>query len=320
MKVLDDLLELGFGLQMTHETIECPLTGGSARLIKEIPTEHLVSLYKSKLDFDVRPFLDVDAVQLYHCEETGYEFFAPGGVMGPPAFYEALYKDASWAYSDTKWEYEIAKSYVTKECRVLDVGSGAGQFLASVNAKERVGLETNKDGRAATPKDIIVLDEFVESHAASKAGYYDAVTAIQVLEHIFAVRPFLEACQALLKPGGILILSVPNNDGFVGRQELPLNMPPHHMGRWNRRSLSAIANLLDLNLLTVEFEPMQEVNLGWYQSWMEQEYLPRSRISRSLYHRLGFAAGIENWLAENRKTLMGHTILAAYRKPQSPDA
>lgn len=298
-------------------SIKSPLTGGNAKLIKEIPVDRLVALYQSSVNFDVEPFLDVEKIQLFQCDETGYEFFVPGRVMGSPMFYETLYENANWAYSDTKWEYKVAGRFVTKHCRVLDVGSGAGQFLASIQAEERVGLETNRKGREATPADIITLDEVVEKHATSNAEYYDVVTAIQVLEHIHDVRPFLEACREILKPGGILVLSVPNNDGFVGAQELPLNMPPHHMGRWTRQSLASIASLLNLELLMVEFEPLQEGNLGWYQSWMEQKYLPRSKIAKSLYYRFGIATGIRKWLVENRKTLMGHTVLAAYRKPQN---
>ncbi len=297
------------------KTFKSPLTGRDAKLIREIPADHLVGLYRAKLDYDLRPHLNVEKIQLCRCEETGYEFFVPGEVMGNPVFYETLYENADWAYSDAKWEYEIAGNFVTKECRVLDVGSGAGQFLASIKAMERVGLETNRKGREATPDDITTLDEVVETHATSHAGHYDVVTAIQVLEHIYDVRSFIESCRELLKSGGRLVLSVPNNDGFVGAQELPLNMPPHHMGRWTRQSLSSIANEFDLELLTVEHEPLQEGNLNWYKSWMEQKYFPQSKIVKSLYYRLGIASGISKWLSENRKTLMGHTILAAYRKP-----
>lgn len=299
------------------EHIKSPLTGGEAVLIKEIPVDKVIALYQSSLYFDVRPFLDSDRLQLYCCKETGYEFFEPSNVIGNPTFYEELYTDADWAYSDTKWEFNVAGQFVTPGDRVLDVGSGAGQFLASIHAEERVGLETNKKGREATPAGITALNEVVENHAASRAGYYDVVTAIQVLEHVYDVRAFLESCRELLKPDGTLVLSVPNNDGFVGAQEIPLNMPPHHMGRWNRRSLSSITGLLNLELLAVEFEPLQEGDTAWYQSWMEQKYLPQSKVVKSLYYRLGISSGIRKWLVENRKTLMGHTILAAYRKPKS---
>jgi len=297
------------------EKFKSPLTGGRVKLIKEISTDHLVALYHSRLSFDVKPFLSSKSVQQFRCEETGYEFFEPSEVMGNPDFYGKLYGNADWAYSDTKWEYKVAGDFVEKGFRVLDVGSGGGQFLASVEAKERVGLETNKNGRDVTPAGIKTLGEVVEDHAISNAGHYDVVTAIQVLEHVYEVRTFIDSCLELLKSGGTLVLSVPNNGGFVGASELPLNMPPHHMGRWNRESLSSIASLFELELLTVEFEPLQESNISWYQNWMEERYLPQSKIAKSLYYRLGIASGIENWLRENRETLMGHTILAAYRKP-----
>ncbi len=293
-----------------------PLTGGPIELLRTVSVEHLSSLYRRSLNFDLRPFFDVEAVHLFRCLDTGYEFFAPGDCAGSPEFYKELYENAEWAYQETKWEYGVAASFLKKDGRILDVGSGAGQFLASVQATERVGLETNYQGREATPAGIVGLDETVEIHAASKSNYYDVVTAIQVLEHIYDVRSFLESCCTLLRPGGTLVLSVPNNEGFVGAQELPLNMPPHHMGRWTRSSLSAIAPLLKLELIRVEFEPLQEKNLGWYKSWIEQEYLANSRIAKSLFHRLGFSDGLQRWLEANRSTIMGHTVLAAFTKPK----
>lgn len=296
------------------------LTGGSTMLVKSLPLDYVQELYLKYLNFDIKDYVKFDQIQLFRCNDTGFEFYEPRSAMGTPFFYEQLYKDAKWAYQDSKWEYNVASQFVKTGDRVLDVGSGAGQFLTCLHGVERVGLETNAQGRALTPERIVALDQTIEIHAVNNKEYYDFVSAIQVLEHIYDVKSFLEGCCRVLKTGGILVLSVPNNDGFVGRQTLPLNMPPHHMGRWSRRSLSALTTLFPLELLRIENEPLQEANVGWYLSWMEDEFLPRSRVKRSLFHRLGFSSDLRRWIMENRTTIMGHTILAAYRKTHQQKA
>lgn len=311
--------------ELSDPKAKSPLTGGAATYLKTIPFESLASLYRSKLDFDLFPFQNgVEETHLFRCAETSYQFFSPAEIMGTPDFYEALYGDGrntSWAYQDSKWEYEIAASFVINEAKVLDVGSGAGQFLSTLEkiTDHRAGLETNPLGRkAAADAGIFSLDETVEVHATKKPEFYDVVTAIQVLEHVYDVRSFLDGCCPLLKPGGVLVISVPNNDGFVGAQaDLPLNQPPHHMGRWSRKSLSALAQVLQLELMRIEFEPLQKGILGWYQSSMEARYLPKSKFARTVYYRFGFANGVKKWLSENHSTIHGHTVLAAYQKPQA---
>ena len=73
----------------------------------------------------------------------------------------------------------------------------------------------------------------IEDHADQRPGHYDAVTSFQVLEHVTEPASFLRACVKALRPGGRLLLGVPNNDSFLGLLEDNwLNMPPHHMSLW----------------------------------------------------------------------------------------
>jgi len=46
---------------------------------------------------------------------------------------------------------------------------------------------------------------------------YDAVMAVEIIEHIENPRHFLRECYALLKPGGVLALSTPNLDSPVSK-------------------------------------------------------------------------------------------------------
>jgi 2-polyprenyl-3-methyl-5-hydroxy-6-metoxy-1,4-benzoquinol methylase len=47
------------------------------------------------------------------------------------------------------------------------------------------------------------------------------VCLFQLPEHVGDVAGMLESCVAALQPGGGLIVSVPNEDGFMGVEKLP---------------------------------------------------------------------------------------------------
>ena len=61
------------------------------------------------------------------------------------------------------------------------------------------------------------------------SSYFDVVTMYQVLEHIANPRAVLKECHRILKPGGRLLVSVPNIECYdlrpFGSGWLPGNVP-----------------------------------------------------------------------------------------------
>lgn len=302
-----------------------PLTAKPGEKIGVLSVASLKAAYLREHRIDVGPFLpSTENLVIYRCPETGLEYFAPGNLSGPPEFYEELYADRASPsgcgsmYQKAKWEFDVAAGMLPGVRNVLDVGCGAGEFLDSLRsrAERLVGLETSALGRAAAlAKGVDVRNETIEEHAASNAARYEAVTAFQVVEHVNDPRSFISACCAALKEGGLLILSTPNNDSFLKDCPLlPLNSPPHHVTRWSRRVFESLPSLFPIALMRVEKEPLQAANTGWYQSAMEEKFLPKSRLVRSLYQRFGGHDLFRRYIESQRETIDGHTILAAYRK------
>jgi 2-polyprenyl-3-methyl-5-hydroxy-6-metoxy-1,4-benzoquinol methylase len=298
--------------------IVSPLTGGAATRLRAIETAPIREAYLREHKCDVSAWLP-PTLTLCRCDSSGMEFFAEKGVAGPPAFYEALYsgEGAGWGYRGEKWEFAVGARLVAGAKSALDIGSGGGDFLAILKSKgiDGAGLETSAYGRAeAGRKGVVAYDETIATHAAS-GRQYDAVTAFQVLEHVEDPRGFLDAACRALRPGGVLVVSVPNNDSFLKDCPLlPLNLPPHHVTFWPRRALEHLTAILPLDLAWIEKEPLQQDNLDWYQAAMEARFLPTASIARSLYARLGARAAFRRYLEAQRETIDGHTILAAYRK------
>jgi SAM-dependent methyltransferase len=101
----------------------------------------------------------------------------------------------------------------------LDVGCGSGEFLASLPADvAKFGIEPSGAGLLASRRGIDIVARQLEECAVQ--GRFDAVTIIDVIEHVPEVEPFLARAYAWLSPGGLLIVSTGNPDNRLWRDWL----------------------------------------------------------------------------------------------------
>jgi SAM-dependent methyltransferase len=83
-----------------------------------------------------------------------------------------------------------------------------------------------------------------------EAGRYDAVTLFEVVEHLEDPVGYLATTSALLGPGGLIVLSVPNRDRWPMREFT--DYPPHHMTRWSPRAVIALLHRVGFDVLSAE--------------------------------------------------------------------
>lgn len=300
-------------------SIQSPLVkGADARLIDSIESKFIIRMYQNSYGIDVSDyFSSIEHVQIYECSATGYRFYYPFTLTGKEGLYRQLEATVDGKYKDDKWEYRKALTFIQPPSRVLDVGCGKGAFvkLAGQAGLDAHGLELNSASAAeARQRGLDVSTELIGEHAKTHQGFYDVICSFQVLEHIPNVREFIQDCIDALRPGGVLIIGVPNNLGFVGLDRTAaLNMPPHHMGLWTKKSLTGLADVFPVDIKAVELEPLAEVD--WYATVMERIHIPYD-VFRFLYYQLGIAAYYRKWLKARADRLPGHTILAVYEKRQ----
>ena len=284
-----------------------------------IKTDFLIKEWeKSNIDV-ARFFLGLKEIYLYECLDTGFKFFYPLNLEGDSRFYEDLQK-FSWYYMNWKWEYEKVLGLIQSDFSVLEIGCGPGDFLKKLKEKniKAVGLEFNDEAiRKCEEKKITVYQETIQKHALNNAEKYDLVCSFQVMEHIAKIKDALTASLATLKPGGLLIISVPNDDSFIKND--PYNLmetPPHHMSRWNKKSLESIARIFNLELLDIYFEPLQDYNYRYYYKIIcgdriDKIFGPLGKYINLILGKISLYLMVHTNLPQKIK---GHTIMAVYQK------
>jgi 2-polyprenyl-3-methyl-5-hydroxy-6-metoxy-1,4-benzoquinol methylase len=240
-------------------------------LIDTIQTEKLIHLWRENFDTDISDELSgIKEICLHRCPKSQLDFFTPFAAEGSEKLYRQMQK-FDWFYMKDKWEFYKALKDLADCQTILEVGCGPGFFIEQVQAKlkgSRIkGIELNSSIidqalEKNLPVECVDLNELV-----AKGEMFDAVCSFQVLEHTSQPRELIEAMINVLKPGGKLIVSVPNKDSFL--RHVPnhiLDMPPHHMTRWNLFTFRYLEKLFPLKLTSWHFEPLAHYHFEWYVS------------------------------------------------------
>jgi 2-polyprenyl-3-methyl-5-hydroxy-6-metoxy-1,4-benzoquinol methylase len=104
--------------------------------------------------------------------------------------------------------------------RVLDIGCGNGAFTAHLSMRgfSVSGCDSSVSGitvaRQAYPHLTFFQHDVMEPLPDAHVGQYDAVVALEVIEHLFLPRRLLSHALLALRPGGTLILSTPYHGYF----------------------------------------------------------------------------------------------------------
>jgi len=114
----------------------------------------------------------------------------------------------------------------------------------------------------------------------------DVICLFQVLEHMDGLDVLFEKFNWLLKPGGSIFIAVPNQN-MIEFNELNgalLDMPPNHIGRWNRKCFEIIGNKHNLTIKDYQLEIGDLAPMA--RQFINYRFLRNCQNSESLSNKL----------------------------------
>lgn len=148
--------------------------------------------------------------------------------------------------------------------RLLDVGGGDGGFVRAYATRPGVEGCLLEPGpvaaQRARERGVTVFESTVEALDVASVGLFDAVSFLDVLEHLEAPITALRRVKTVLNPGGFVLLSVPNvgfwpivRDLLIGRFDyLPVGILCNtHLRFFTERSLMALLEDAGFRVVTI---------------------------------------------------------------------
>jgi len=182
---------------------------------------------------------------LFECGVCGVQFWVPFKNPGSE-WYEKdeRYKGANEnpTLEPTRNHKKILDYLLPFKGRVLDIGCGTGNFLnyAKNNGWDVAGMDFDSNAVNTAKKYFLLpnielsgLKEYIARYPDKK---FDLVTFFDVFEHIDNHLQFTNLISSLLVPRGFIGMSMPYGPGSRWLQ--PHDLPPRHLTRWNRTSIS----------------------------------------------------------------------------------
>ncbi|MFW5803932.1 MAG: class I SAM-dependent methyltransferase [bacterium] len=234
-----------------------PLLGKCSEIdeIESLESSIIIRNYINELGIDVSPYFNKKPkYKIKLCKKSGFRFYDPLSLAGDSSFYEKLQKLQNNYYTAIRPEFIIAKKYIKKNAKVLDVGCGKGYFLDYIKdiTKNLSGIEYYEEAiKVNIKKGYNCYNIPIERFGLEHVNKFDVVTAFHVLEHIPNPNSFLNAAIHLLNENGILIIATPNSIQYTYDKYHPLNNPPHHINLWNKNSLKKLDLFFNLESIKV---------------------------------------------------------------------
>jgi 2-polyprenyl-3-methyl-5-hydroxy-6-metoxy-1,4-benzoquinol methylase len=268
--------------QATVRTSPCPVCGGE----------------------DARPRFRVSGLDspVVVCVQCGLGRFHPSPE---PETVRALYPDDYYGEPGRKFQPLIESlvrlvgarhiGFLSREltagARVLDVGCGRGVLLGSLadGGFEVFGTEISAEAiRGADPRAQIRIAAKLQD-AGFDAASFDQVIIWHVFEHLDDPCGTLEEVARILKPGGRLVIAVPNfasaQARWTGAAWFHLDLP-RHLYHFPASALRSLLTQLGFDVVSEHHFSLRQNPFGWIQSVLNRfASLPRNGLYALMHRR-----------------------------------
>jgi 2-polyprenyl-3-methyl-5-hydroxy-6-metoxy-1,4-benzoquinol methylase len=156
----------------------------------------------------------------FQCQDCGFTFVRPF----EPERYALYYSTLSHTYhvqhdGDTsRYRMVLRQLDLSEMRRVLDWGCGTGTFLSLLPPwTEKFGVELCLSAVGEARRNGVRIISQTETQEGTVAESFDAVTAIDVVEHLPDLISFRRTVARLLRPGGLFVVLTGDLDSRPAR-------------------------------------------------------------------------------------------------------
>ncbi|MGX5819884.1 class I SAM-dependent methyltransferase [Chitinophaga lutea] len=134
-----------------------------------------------------------------------------------------------------------------KTGKLLDIGSGTGAFIAHMKKLgwDVTGLEPDAGARKNALDLHKIETRSIEDLFQLEPAQFDCITMWHVLEHVHDLHGYLDRIHQLLKPGGALLIAVPNytsTDARIYGRFWAAYDVPRHLYHFSPRSMDLLTH------------------------------------------------------------------------------
>jgi SAM-dependent methyltransferase len=265
------------------------------------------------------------------CRNCGF-IFADPFVAGDYEFYNLLPHSKAEGPENWKWEFEKTYKKIAelakdnKDLALFEIGANTGDFvkrISNIVPKEKIYCtEYSEIGIGSLKKAGIDAESRDFREVSRDTGFhkkFDIICIFQVLEHLNDLEGVFGAFDVLSKPRGHLFIGVPNGAKikFNERNNALLDMPPNHIGRYNRGTFEYLGKKYGWKIEEIVSEPHTSLDVMktvlYYQSLKRAQFPPVNETSRYRISRYIEIKRIRLQAVFMQKRL-GETLWVHYRK------
>jgi 2-polyprenyl-3-methyl-5-hydroxy-6-metoxy-1,4-benzoquinol methylase len=137
---------------------------------------------------------------------------------------------------------------------LLDIGAGTGSFASVMKESDWqvTALEPDPAARDLAEKSHHIRLQDPSFLFDINADSIDVITMWHVLEHVHTLKDYLNQFKKIVKPGGILLIAVPNYTSYDAQKYgvyWAAYDVPRHLYHFSPRSMQTLLNLYGFQLL-----------------------------------------------------------------------
>lgn len=229
---------------------------------------------------ETRDYISGETFRVVRCEECGLVYVDPQPPlenlhryypvihqMAPPAAYERL---------DARGRVRAVKRIAGHSpSRILDIGCGKGLLLKALSdcGWSVAGTEMSESSCAYANSIGVPVFAGAIGDAPFEHESFDVITLFHVLEHLPRPREALSIILELLRPGGILIVEVPNIGSWYARlfgNDWFHYDVPRHLYHFDTRTLTRILRTSGFSIIETSTRNLQYDAFGAVQSTLNR--------------------------------------------------